>query len=111
MSCTRRDCEDEDEDDIDNPTDPEEERNCRACASMRSASPVCGNDGRTYPSACFAMNCRGLDRSDIVPGPCSRRVKISTMYKNYIYVAFFVNRIYVNNFPVKLMSSASELEG
>lgn len=72
LFCTRRLCE---EDDDENDEDvPPEERNCRECGAMR-AFPVCGNDGKTYPSRCFAVNCRGLDSEDLTPGPCSSRVR------------------------------------
>ena len=74
LACTRRLCED-DEDDEDDEEDPEDVRNCRACGAMR-ANPVCGDDGRTYPSRCFAVSCRGLDAEDLTPGPCSSRVRL-----------------------------------
>lgn len=73
--CTRRDCED-DEEEEDDERDPMDVRNCRACGAMR-AEPVCGDDGRTYPSRCFAVTCRGLNADDLAPGPCSRRVSTS----------------------------------
>ena len=72
VACTRRACEEEEEEG-DDTDDPEEERNCRACGAMR-ADPVCGRDGRTYASRCFATVCRGLNASDIRPGPCSMQV-------------------------------------
>ena len=78
LTCSRRTCGDDDngeEDDDDNgdPSDPEPERRCRQCGAMR-AEPVCGKDGRTYPSRCFATECRGLDTEDLTPGPCSKQV-------------------------------------
>ena len=83
ISCTRRECDDDDEEDEEDdvgedPDDSEEDRNCRRCRSLR-AEPVCGSDGRTYPSRCFAMNCRGLDADDIVSGPCSRKVNVFSL--------------------------------
>ena len=72
LSCTRRECEpdeqvNEDED------DPMEERNCRSCGTMRR-QPVCGRDGRTYASMCYAVNCRGLSADQLTEGSCMRRV-------------------------------------
>ena len=89
LFCTRRTCEDDndgDDDDSDSDNDdsdsdddsdgdePEEERNCHACGFMPE-NPVCGEDGQTYPSMCHAMNCRGLDADDIIPGSCSNQVQ------------------------------------
>ena len=117
VSCTRYDCDDDDEEDDgeddvgDDPDDLEEDRNCRRCAFMRS-DPVCGNDGRTYPSRCFAVNCRGLDDADVVDGPCSRRVnsieKLTTIGSRSD--SMFLTRISVRNFLVMMASSASGLE-
>ena len=47
---------------------------CLACKGPRS--PVCGNDGKTYPSACIAMNCRQLSSEDFTPGACHKKVSI-----------------------------------
>ncbi len=47
---------------------------CLACKGTRR--PVCGNDGKTYPSACVAMNCRQLDSGDFTPGACHKKVSI-----------------------------------
>lgn len=69
LACTRRACAEVG--DSQN-QDPEEDRNCRSCASMR-LEPVCGDDGLTYPSRCFAMNCRRLNASQFRNGSCSRR--------------------------------------
>lgn len=83
--CTKRLCErdegDDDDDDDERSRDdeeevPEEEKNCRSCGAMR-AEPVCGPDGRTYPSECFATYCRGLNASQLIRGSCSRRVSRS----------------------------------
>ena len=57
---------------------PEQDINCRACTRMRK-SPVCGNDGRTYPSRCFAVNCRGLGDGEIVDGRCSALVSLMSI--------------------------------
>lgn len=73
LKCTRRECEEDQEEGVD-VDDPVEERNCRSCGMMR-AEPVCGVDGRTYPSRCFAVTCRQLNPDTLTAGSCARRVK------------------------------------
>ena len=75
LACTRRLCADVGEREEE---DPEEERNCRSCATM-SEEPVCGVDRVTYPSRCFAMRCRGLNATQLRAGRCSRRVSGSLL--------------------------------
>ena len=68
LTCTDIEgCEDEGEE------DDEEERRCERCQDAPQRL-VCGRDGRTYRSRCFAMNCSSLRDIDILDGPCSSQV-------------------------------------
>ena len=73
MQCLKRVCEDDNDDDAVH----EEDRRYLACKKI-AFSPVCGNDGKTHPSACVATNCRGLNADDVVPGPCNKKVSYKT---------------------------------
>lgn len=53
------------------------ERACRDCKMEERKVPVCGRDGHTYRSACFAVHCAGLDLNDTMPGRCSNYVRLS----------------------------------
>ena len=68
LTCTDiEECEDEGEE------DDEEERRCERCQDAPQRL-VCGRDGRTYRSRCFAINCSRLTADDILEGPCSSQV-------------------------------------
>lgn len=76
LFCTRRLCNDDDggDDDDDDMEDASDERICQACGDLVK-EPVCGNDGKSYPSSCFAVNCRGLDSETLTAGSCAIRVR------------------------------------
>ena len=71
LSCTRRECE-QDEVGVD-VYDSVPERNCRICGLLKYL-PVCGIDGITYPTVCFAVTCRGLSIDELTEGSCTGRV-------------------------------------
>ena len=75
LRCLRGVCQDEEDDDAAD----EDNKKCYACI-RETVSPVCGNDGRTYPSSCLATNCRGLSTDDIVPGRCSEKVIVISQW-------------------------------
>ena len=62
--CTELDCGDD---------DSGEEDVCDRCRRL-ARRLVCGADGRTHLSRCFAQNCSGLRDIDILDGPCRLRV-------------------------------------
>jgi len=68
LRCTDLDCDgDEDED------DPEDDVACESC-DLLPRTLVCGRDGRTYLSSCFAVNCSGLQEDELRLGTCSSYV-------------------------------------
>ena len=79
LACTRRACPDGEGED----TIPEADRRCLQCGK-KVANPVCGSDGRTYPSACHAVNCTGLQPDTVTAGPCSRQVSSTVPYTSWI---------------------------
>ena len=74
LTCTDiEECENEGEE------DDEQERKCERCQDAPQRL-VCGRDGRTYRSQCFAMNCSGLRDIDVLDGPCSSQVSKTKLY-------------------------------
>ena len=69
VSCTQRDCSDDEDDDKD---DMDDDDDFAACRRM-PRSPVCTTNMRTYPNKCTALNA-GFERFEITPGACSRNV-------------------------------------
>ena len=64
VSCTHTRCEEEEEEDTP----------CMRCR-FSPRDPVCGPDGRTYQSRCYATECVGLSSVQLLPGPCTRYVR------------------------------------
>ena len=95
LFCTRRLCKDDDDadgdgdgdgdgddngdSDGDDDTDVSKEKKCQRCGNLEK-DQVCGNDGKTYLSRCFAVNCRGLDSDTLTIGSCATRVR------NYVLI-------------------------
>ena len=64
VSCTEFTCDD---------GESGEEDGCEKCQRLPRRL-ICGANGRTYLSQCFAQNCSGLREVDIVDGPCLLQV-------------------------------------
>ena len=74
LTCTDiEECKDEEE------GDDERKRRCERCQDVPQ-SLVCGRDGRTYRSRCFAVNCSSLRDVDVLDGPCSSQVAQQLSY-------------------------------
>ncbi len=70
ITCTNRKCEDDDDSD---------EGLCQSCRKQ-PRSPVCAPDGRTYHSACYAINCLGHLQVDLRRGACASYVSEEDRY-------------------------------
>ena len=81
VRCTEfRECRGEDNDAGTGDDDDADSRMCDDCMDMPNG-PVCAvRDGRTFPTRCHAMRCKGFEMTELRDGPCSEVVSYNTLY-------------------------------